>query len=529
MEIKRRIIIAIIFLLTISTVFFALADGCISAVSGIVINEVFYNSGESSDTGNEWIKLYNNSDKAIILTGYELYPSGIGYYIFPDFTLDSHFFVTIHLRKEGMDTTSDLYQGNTPKNNMSNTAGSVALFSGHSHNERTIADFLEYGKEKQTWESDAVKAGIWTAGDFIKNVSTGGNSIGLKKDGEDNNSSSDWQEYSIKKNSSSDSGLSSGIEIKKDDDIFANLYANFEVEYIGATDATKYTWNFGDGHKSYLQKTKHKYEKSGAYQASITIRGDKKGSKNFEVEVEDYEAPKVKITNFMPNPKGKDTAEWIEIKNNSKKKIDLVGWSIATGWEKLINHPIRKKFVLKKGESKKLTKKSCSFTLNNKKTKIELRDPTGETAQKLKYERTKNKIEDDETFSLVGKEWVWDNPNPEQEKEKEHNKSSLTIKNNVSETKTEIKEINIVSDSEIQTGIGKYTTDPTWLLKKEKQIKLISFNTNIKTPKSLTENQGRVLGASIQNTAPKKHWAAVFWDSLWKTFNSQINKLFLVL
>ena len=44
-------------------------------------------------------------------------------------------------------------------------------------------------------------------------------------------------------------------KIEKDETIYAGVYANFEA--IADDKAKHFTWNFGDGHKSYLQKTRH--------------------------------------------------------------------------------------------------------------------------------------------------------------------------------------------------------------------------------------------------------------------------------
>jgi hypothetical protein len=83
----------------------------------------------------------------------------------------------------------------------------------------------------------------------------------------------------------------------------------------------------------------------------------------------------------------------------------LKGWSIATGWKNLYNHPITEDFEIKAGKKKEITKDFSKFTLNNKQTKIELRYPDGEVAYKLKYK--KDKISDDEIYAKVDSKWQW--------------------------------------------------------------------------------------------------------------------------
>lgn len=152
-------------------------------------------------------------------------------------------------------------------------------------------------------------------------------------------------------------------------------------------DALKFTWNFGDGHKSYKEKTSHTYEKTGRYAVTLsTDDGIDTAMESFEIEIKKYEYPKLRIVAFMPNPEGKDTEkEWVEIENLGKKEVNLKGFGIATGTKKLVNHPIRDDFIIEGKSIKRLTREDSLFNLPNQKGKIELRAPDGKVLQKLKY------------------------------------------------------------------------------------------------------------------------------------------------
>jgi hypothetical protein len=318
-------------------------------------------------------------------------------------------------------------------------------------------------------------------------------------------------------------------KVKMDKNIYAHIYANFEAK--ADKDAQKFTWDFGDNHKSYLQKTRHKYEKSGEYEASLKITGHGEDNLyNFTVKVEDYSTPKVKIIGFVPNPKGKDSGEYLLLQNKSKEKVNLLNWSIATGWKNLYNHPIHDDFFLKKNESKKLTKKICAFTLNNTKTKIELRDPTGNVVQKIKYDRTKNKIVEDEIFELSGKNWQWNAPPNTEDNEDKPSNSSKNQPPTENSTRTEttndavIEEFNIVTSDEIKANAGKYTTNPTWQNKTQNRIILLSYNSHIKTPETILTSSGRILGVSTEKySPPEKHWAVIFFDNILRKINYWLN------
>ncbi len=211
------------------------------------------------------------------------------------------------------------------------------------------------------------------------------------------------------------------FSIKYDKDIFANIYAQFSVKVKNDKDV-KYRWDFGDGHKSYKKNPKHKYEKSGKYKLTLKISTKIEDiKKEATIKVEKFQKEKVEIVALMPNPKGKDTNnEWIEIKNSSKKKINLKDWSIATGTKKkLTNHLIKKDFIIPPGKTKKLTRKNCAFSLNNSAMKMELRSPDKKTVQKIKYGRKNDKIKDNETYQKDGKDWKWIVPVEEVENEKD--------------------------------------------------------------------------------------------------------------
>ena len=199
------------------------------------------------------------------------------------------------------------------------------------------------------------------------------------------------------------------IEIKKDKEIFKNVPANFSVKINDPDkDEVKVTWDFGDGHKSYKKKTTHKYEKNGNYDALVKIfDGSEEMVEKLKIKVEKFSKKKVEIIALVPNPKGKDSDgnEWVEIKNNSKKKVNLKNWIIATGGKKLINHVIKEDISIKPGKTAKITKEEASFSLNNKKGKVELRYPDKKTASKVSY--SKDKIGDDEEYRKQDKKWQW--------------------------------------------------------------------------------------------------------------------------
>lgn len=202
------------------------------------------------------------------------------------------------------------------------------------------------------------------------------------------------------------------IKIKKSKNIYKNIYAEFDASKTSDKDKDKlkFRWDFGDGHKSYLKETKHKYDKKGKYKVILVVDdGSEKIEKSFRIEVKSYPRRELRITKLVPNPSGNDREnEIIVIRNLYKKRINLEGYKLATGRSKshLVNHPVYNDFIIRAGEEKEITNEEiCKFSLLNKKGVVVLKYPDGKIADIVSYE--KEKIGNDEEYVLVFDEWEW--------------------------------------------------------------------------------------------------------------------------
>lgn len=314
------------------------------------------------------------------------------------------------------------------------------------------------------------------------------------------------------------------VSSKKENEIYVGVYAQFSAKGSdGDGEKLKFTWDFGDGHKSYLQNTQHKYAKTGNYTAILKVTdGNEDVLETFKIKVIKFPKIKFSIKELSANPAGLDTkedGEYIVIKNESGKKINLKGWSIATGSKNLYNHPIIEDFVLKPGQSKKITRKYSKFALANQKCKIEIRYPNGKVAYKLKYD--KDRIAENEIYKKVDGKWAWIRPQID---------ATLVL------TATEIAQANpeeaiVQQDIEVSPeDLGKQTLDEN---KIKNRIVLASYGTHLSLPDDLG-SQPRVLGAStVRNDSqyfsfgrpyvPEPHWAVTFVNYLAETLNSTLN------
>ncbi|MFA6193245.1 MAG: lamin tail domain-containing protein [Parcubacteria group bacterium] len=207
------------------------------------------------------------------------------------------------------------------------------------------------------------------------------------------------------------------VKITKPKHAYKDLFTEFSANAKDKeTKKLKYSWDFGDGKKSALAKTSHKYLDTGKYTVTLSVTDDSQAvEKNFTLEVKKYPRPNLEIVKIIPNPAGSDTeTETIDLKNNSNKKINLTGWKIATGsGEKIYNHPISEEFSLDANETKTITREFSKFSLNNKAGKIQLIMPDGKVADVVEY--AKEKITEDEAYAKIDGEWQWLEPGEKDE------------------------------------------------------------------------------------------------------------------
>ncbi|HHX58372.1 MAG TPA: lamin tail domain-containing protein [Candidatus Moranbacteria bacterium] len=192
-------------------------------------------------------------------------------------------------------------------------------------------------------------------------------------------------------------------------------------------DKLKFAWIWEEDKKSYQAKTRRKFEEKGNYKIILKVNdGTDEVEKNFRVKVSDFPKEEVRVIGLLPNPVGVDSGrEKIVFKNNSDKNIDLLNWQLALGGGEgnLSVRKINKPIIIKAGEVFELySGDGCRFSLNNSGGIVELRYPDGKEADQVEY--SKEKIEEGESYVLVGENWIWKKEKEDQlagEKEQRRN------------------------------------------------------------------------------------------------------------
>lgn len=144
----------------------------------VVISEVAINPS-GSDSGKEFIELYNPSSENIDVSGWDLDADALPYFTFPaDTVIGAKRTLTIKLRQDGVSTMDTLFTGASfGSSNLRSSRGMVALFKSTAHLQQDIIDYVQYGGFGEVHENIAVAAGKWMAGMYVSFLDTEGYSI----------------------------------------------------------------------------------------------------------------------------------------------------------------------------------------------------------------------------------------------------------------------------------------------------------------------------------------------------------------
>ncbi len=347
--------------------------------SGVIINELLPNP-KGNDTENEFIELKNLTDQEIDLEGWKLEDAAGTKFVISSKNLPTTkipvkgFFILwrkdskIALNNSGTETLR-LYQPND-----------------------NLIDFVQYSgtaEENYTYVRDEKNNWFWST------------------------QATPGQENIIKKANQLPKAV---ISAKNKALLGEEIIFDASDSYDPDADVLTYTWDFADGTKSSEILAKHIYKKAGKYNVKLEVRDSFRASDTAKLTVEilvgekiisksSFEA-EILMTEFLPNPKGKDDQEWIEIFNVGEKEVDLEGWFLddIDGGSK--PYRIKEKTIILPGEYLVFDRKETKIALNNNFDSVRILDPEGNLFFEIAYEKAK------EGFSYALDEngdWHWTN------------------------------------------------------------------------------------------------------------------------
>lgn len=282
-----------------------------------------------SDTGREWIEVYNNSSNSIDLTKYKLFEANVNHGI-------------SHITGQTMLVPGDyaVIADNSSKFLLDYPSYSGSLFdsafslsnSGEylslKLNDQTIYEYT-YTSSDEGLSTSLV---FGTFNEYVNANPTPGAKNGLQVNSSSSSTTQTLASSTITKTQTEPAVPTAPspdiiITLAKDRTVIAGAYHSYEVN-ISKRDGTQVTsavvWSFGDGGSSINSTTTYRYLYPGIYNAFVTAKtGNAYGQGFMKVTVV---APELEIADFKSDKFG----GYIEIKNLSNRLLDLGSLNIVT-------------------------------------------------------------------------------------------------------------------------------------------------------------------------------------------------------
>jgi hypothetical protein len=381
----------------------------------VVINEIMYDLEIGSDSGREWVEIFNDSEIPVDLTGWKFWENGTNHglnIVQGNISIPQNGYAIIADNPEKFLIDNPSFSGTLLDSafSLSNDGESLII---KDNNLVTI--------------NEVVYSSVWGAkgnGRTLQRENPNGTNwgSGIPTIGTLNNISPEPEEETSP-TSESEEPTTETPEIPgsttNDNPPIANAgdnvigFVDQEILFDGTLSSDldgnelSYSWNTGDGNSLDKISLVYKYRYPGTYLATLTVfDGRYYSTDTITVQIQQAQ---ITINEFMANPSGADEEEeWIEVYNGADSISDISGWKlddIASGSKAFVfpqNTLIAPKSYLV--FSRQITK----IALNNDIDSVRLLMPDGTVFQEINYEKPpqgKSSARTEEGF-------VWSEPTP---------------------------------------------------------------------------------------------------------------------
>ena len=331
----------------------------------VVISEIMYDL-EGSDTGREWVEVFNSGSSAILLTEWKL------------FEADSNHNIAAHSGGESLVSGAYAIIADNPAKFLEDRPAYTGLlfdsaFSLSNTGETLALRCCSTGEGLIDKDSISYDPGIGAAGDgnTLNRASAGSSSFAagtptpgmgnLQKTGGNSNSApasdSDDAAAEASGSTASSAGTASSNSVLarasagNNRAVIAGIETQLEASaYDGSNRPVEaeFRWNFGDGATALGRTVSHKWEYAGRYAVVLeAVRYGEKASHRITVSVEFPEL------SFKALPDG-----GVIIENLSNRELDLSGWRIA---ERGMTFVFPQNTVVLRGASIRLSSTNIGF------------------------------------------------------------------------------------------------------------------------------------------------------------------------
>ncbi len=171
-------------------------------------------------------------------------------------------------------------------------------------------------------------------------------------------------------------------------------------------DELKYFWDFGDGMTNKLASPEHTFLKQGAYAVKLTVNDGEneatkekiiKAAENLKIAVAGSAessrhgngGAEIIINEFLPNTEGTDAEEeWIELKNAGGAKINLLNWKLDDSENGSKPYAFKNDLWLDVDKFFMIERVESGLALNNNADAIRLFNDLDELMDEVEYEAT---------------------------------------------------------------------------------------------------------------------------------------------
>jgi PKD repeat protein len=424
----------------------------------MIINEIMYDLETGSDSGREWVEIFNNKidasiDASIDLTGWKFWENGTnhGLTLFQGSAIiPSSGYAIIADNPEKFLIDNPGYSGTIFDSafSLSNDGESLILKDNNLITINEVVYDSAWGAQGngRSLQREDPNSSNWGSG--IPTIGTL-NSISLEPEEEptsvpdETSETPEVPEIPTNQENNSPPVADAGDNIVGfvDQEILFDGLLSFDPD----GNELSYSWNTGDGNSLDKMSLIHKYFYPGTYLVTLTVfDGKYYASDTITVQIQQAQ---ITINEFMANPSGTDTEEeWIEVYNGADSISDISGWQLddITSGSKAVVFP-QNTLIAPKSYlvfSRRVTK----IALNNDVDSVRLLMPDGTVFQEINYEKPpqgKSSARTEEGF-------VWSEPTPGMA-----NISGFAIN---PEKKT-VSQMNVISSQTVKESSKEYVID----------------------------------------------------------------------
>ncbi|MBT3538571.1 PKD domain-containing protein, partial [Candidatus Parcubacteria bacterium] len=341
---------------------------------GVIINEVFPNP-KGSDNEDEFIEIFNNGNETINLKDCKLGDSSKKRYTITQGSVRPGGFIVFKRSMTGIA--------------LNNTGGDeVKIFAPNG----ASIDSMQYPGSSKEDESYARRGdGSWA---WTVQITQG------------------------KENIIEGKSAAPIISIDTETEVSVNDWVVFDASDTTDPDGDNMTfvWNFDDDTTEDGDVVEHKFKKEGVYTVTLIVDdGKQKSEKQVVITVKlssDFvggyggasDVTRLRISEFVPNPLGSDTTEFIELFNPSDEDIDVSGLKLDDEEGGSRAYTIPDNIFIKSGEYKVFGRQDTKLALNNTSDSVRLLYPDGTVIIEIHFDDVlegHSHVRNDEG------QWVW--------------------------------------------------------------------------------------------------------------------------